>query len=128
MEVEEADHQDMNRKEVCLAVLVVLLNDLVNDRLMTLEVLVEPSFPNFRSLVLLYLPKGLYTVPLGFGSWDMGWEEEPAWVVEEEVAVEQLERRLLSHCEGESRPSCHPSLTWLVRNETLTCAGGKEEV
>lgn len=128
MEVEEADHQDMNRKEVCLAVLVVLLNDLVNDRLMTLEVLVKLSFPNFRSFVLLYLPKGPYRVMLGFGSWNMSWEEEPAWVVEEEVVVEQLERRLLSHCEGESRPSCHSSLTWLVKSETLTCGGGKEEV
>lgn len=48
---------------------------------------------------------------LNFDSWDMGWEEEPAWVVvEEEVVVEQLKRRLLSRFEGQSRPNCHSSL------------------
>lgn len=59
MEVEEADHQDMNRKEVCLAELVMLLNDLVNDRLMTLEVLVKLSFPSCWGLISLCLLKEL---------------------------------------------------------------------
>lgn len=107
----EADHQDMSRKGVHLAELVMLLNDWVNNRLMTMEALVKLSSLSFQSLLSFCLLKKLWRMMLNFDSWDMGWEEEPAWVVvEEEVVVEQLKRRLLSRFEGQSRPNCHSSL------------------
>lgn len=128
VEVVEADHQDMSRKEVRLAESVMLLNDLVNNRLMTMEALVKLSSLSFQSLLSFCLLKKLGRMMLKFDSWDMGWEEEPAWVVvEEEVVVEQLKRRLLSRFEGQSRPNCHSSLPWLVGTNKLTCAARRKE-
>lgn len=114
--------------EVYLAELVMLLNELVNNHLMTMEALVKLFSLSFQSLLSFCLLKKLWRMMLNFDSWNMGWKEEPVGaVVEEEVIVEQPKRRLLSRFEGQSRPSCHPSLPWLVGTNKLTCAARRKE-
>lgn len=68
VEVVEADHQDMSRKEVYLAELVMLLNELANNRLMTMEALVKLFSLSFQSLLSFCLLMKLWRMMLNFDS------------------------------------------------------------